>query len=122
MESGGNIPMLVPHHLNPPPPPYFGKKIYPLSRVLVTIGNCKKTLPFLSFLGEIFPRLYARKYSLSQENGNTHAPPLYAFEWGGGWGGVGVTKYTRLSKSNYISQNPPLICSHIYMKNMKMTT
>ena len=48
--------MFVPHHKNPPPPSR-GKIyiLYPLSRVLVTIGVYKNS-PFSDFSPEIFPR------------------------------------------------------------------
>ena len=32
-------------------PPYLGKRLYPLSRVFVTIGNYKNMTPFPGFLG-----------------------------------------------------------------------
>ena len=44
--------------------PNLGKRIHPLSRVLVTTGNYKN-----------LPESTAKKYPLSWENGNTHEAP-----------------------------------------------
>ena len=75
--------MLIPHHLNPPPP---------LSRVLVTIGNYKKKkTPFSWFSLEIFPRLRPKTTPLSQENGNAHPAPLCI--WVGGLGSPSPSPY-----------------------------
>ena len=68
-------------------PPYLGEMIYPLFRVLVTIGNYKKH-PFSWFSWEISPRDYGQQNTpLSRENGNVHAAPL-CIRVGGGGGGV----------------------------------
>ena len=69
--------------------PYFGKEIYPQSRLLVTIGNYKKTPPFPGFSWEIFPRLRKPPPPPFPGKMGTHMRPLYAFErlkTGGWWG------------------------------------
>ena len=70
--------------------PISGERIYPLSRVLVTIGNYKDNISS-GFFREIFQRL-GPKYPLSWENGNTHAAPL-CIRVGGG-GGVAIVGST----------------------------
>ena len=64
-----------------PEPPYLGKKDIPLISGIGYHWQWQKTPTFLSFLGKS-SRDYSQKYPLSRENGNTHAAPLHAFEWG----------------------------------------
>ena len=64
--------MLVPHHLNPQP---VSGKGYPLSRVLVSIGNIKiKKKLFRAFSGNL-SKTKDPNSPLSRKNGNTHAAP-----------------------------------------------
>ena len=80
-----DIPILIPDHLNtPPPPPHLGKSIYPLSRVLVTIGNYKKYPLFRTFSGNLPETLPPPPFS--RENGNAHGGPLMHSSGGGGGG------------------------------------
>ena len=75
--------MHVLHHLNapPPPPPHLGKRVYPLSRVLVTIANYKKhgVALFRAFSGNL-PETLAKKYPISRENGKTLVQVLINFK------------------------------------------
>ena len=61
IESGGTYA-----RSSSPETPYLGKRIYPLSRALVTI-------PFPGFSREISRDYTPHKYPPSWENGNTHA-------------------------------------------------
>ena len=87
--------MLISRHLNPP---YLGK-IYPLSRVLVTIGNYNKQPLFRAFAGnfpETTPKMppFLRKWK--------HAcDPLMNSSEGGGGGKKDTVWYT-LSYSQWV--------------------
>ena len=79
--------LFIPHHL--PPPPYLGKKIYPLFRVLVTIGSYNKHPHFRAFSGNL-TAYTAANYSSpppphSRENGHTHAAPWCIRVGAGRW-------------------------------------
>ena len=67
--------MLVPRHRSP----FLGKEIYPIPRVLVTIGNLK-SIPLSGF----FPRLRQKNTSLSREKWEHAYGPLYIRVGGGG--------------------------------------
>ena len=77
---------------SPEPPIDLGKEypiIYPLSRVLVTVGK-KNPTPFSWFSREIFPRLRPETSPFSTEKMGTRMRPPYAPLWGGGGGGVSL--------------------------------
>ena len=75
------VPILVCHHLTPPPPPL--EKIYPLSRELVTIVFFTINNPFPGL------KTYAPKVPLFPEKMGTHMWSLMHSSWGGG-GGEGL--------------------------------
>ena len=85
IEPGG---MLVPHHLNaPPPPPHLGERIYPLSRILVAIGNYQRIPPFRAFSGN-FPDTEAKNTPFPEEMGTLMRPLMNSRGGEGGGGGV----------------------------------
>ena len=76
--------MLVPHHLNPPPPSR-GKGLYPPISGISYHWQLYTPPPLFGLSREIFPRLHEAKYTpLSRENGNAHATPLRIRVGGGG--------------------------------------
>ena len=95
LESGGTY-MLIPHHLNPPPP-ITGNGYTPyLGYCLTLIASYKKHPIFRAFSGNL-PEITATKMPLSRENRHTHAAPL-CIRVGGGGGG------TRLNQSVVLHQ------------------
>ena len=67
-KAGGSY-MLIAHSPSPEFP-FLGKKIYPLSRVLVTIGNYTKNTPLYRAVSGNLPETTPQKHTLFRENGN----------------------------------------------------
>ena len=84
--------MLVPYHLNPPPPPTILRKLTEIE-IPHILGNWfssvwQETPPFMSFHGEnLPPHKWPKSTPFPCEDGNMHVAP-YTFEWKGG--GVGM--------------------------------
>ena len=94
-----------------PEPPYLGKRIYPLSRVLVTIGNYNKT-PLSELSREIFPETKAQKYPFQRKWEYACGPSCIRV----GEGGFTIPT-AKLPHLLTYSDNVSLITQHCFLLN-----
>ena len=92
--------MLVPHHLNPPPPPHLGKRIYsyvlPISGIGYHWQLQQQNIPFPGISRENFLRLRPKLLPFLRKFVHACDPLMHLSGGGGGGSGYGA-KYDTLN-------------------------